>query len=208
MTVAELQDESSFTPLLELRHDEMLPFVQGIFASRGPLIRFYLGLNLLILLVMLGLGVWQWLNEMISFWAILGYSILGLTVGLLPLIPIHEWIHGLAYKVVGAPKVSYGANWSKFYFYAVADHYVVNRKAFRLIALAPFFVINTALILTIFFVNLKLQWFFLGLLLIHTAACSGDFAMLSFYLRHKLDDIYTYDDVKNKISYFYRKRFA
>ena len=208
MTVAELQNEEAYEKILVLRHDDILPFVQNVFSEGSLIIRLYIVLNILLFIGMLIFGAWQLYHQLLSFWAQLGFFLLGLTIGLLPLIPVHEGIHGIAYKLVGAPKVSYGGNLKQFYFYAVADFFVVTASNLRFIALAPFFVINGLIILCFFYVGLKIQWFLLGLLLIHTAACSGDFAMLGFYVRYPGEKIYTYDDVKNKISYFFRKRFA
>ncbi|MBK9716025.1 MAG: hypothetical protein IPO85_00595 [Saprospiraceae bacterium] len=44
-----------------------------------------------------------------------------------------------------------------------------------------------------------------SVLLAHTAMCSGDFGLLSFFDFHKDKEPVTYDDVENKISYFYGK---
>ena len=208
MTIAELRNEEHYIELLALRHDDIIPFVQDVFANRRPIIQLYIALNIALLLGLIIVGIWQAFQEVISGWTILKYAGLGLTLGLLPLIPVHEWIHGLAYKFVGAPKVTYGANLKKFYFYAVADHFVVKSSEFRIIALAPFVIINILVIVATFFVSIEIQWFLLGVLLIHTAACSSDFAMLSYYSRYKEEEIYTFDDVKGKISYFYRKRIT
>jgi RNA polymerase sigma factor (sigma-70 family) len=39
--------------------------------------------------------------------------------------------------------------------------------------------------------------------LAHAAMCSGDFGLLSYFEYHKTKQVATYDDVENKISYFY-----
>jgi hypothetical protein len=33
--------------------------------------------------------------------------------------------------------------------------------------------------------------------------CSGDFGILSYFELHKDKEVVTYDDIENKISYFY-----
>ena len=68
---------------------------------------------------------------------------------MLPLIPIHELIHGLFYKLDGAPAVQYKANFKKFIFYAMADQYVTTFYSFVILAIAPFVIINTLLLIGI-----------------------------------------------------------
>jgi hypothetical protein len=42
-----------------------------------------------------------------------------------------------------------------------------------------------------------------GTLLLHTAFCSGDFALLSYFEKHRARKVVTYDDVPSGVSYFY-----
>ena len=85
--------------------------------------------------------------------------------GLLPLIPLHELIHGLFYKIDGAPAVQYKANFKKFIFYAMADQYVINFSSFVALALAPFVIINSLLLIAIFLTSGSLSFLFAGMLL-------------------------------------------
>lgn len=206
ITIEKLQDETLFTKLIVLKHQEIIPFVRSIFAKRNRVIRFFYAALVSILLVIIALAVWQITKQQITFGKFMLYLSLGLTIGFLPIIPIHEWIHGLAYKIVGAPSISYGGNLKQLYFYAVADLFVVDTKKFVFIALAPFVCISCFAIALALTGGLAYQWFGLGLLFIHTTACAGDFALLSFYDSHRPSNIYTYDDVANKISYFYARK--
>lgn len=121
------------------------------------------------------------------------------------MIPIHEYIHVLAYKSQGAQHTSYDVNWKKFYFMALAHQFVADRTEFSIVALAPFVVITITLSLALFWANGLWHFTILGTLTMHTAACSGDFGILSYFYFHKDHDIVTYDDIENKISYFYGK---
>ncbi|MEO5947545.1 MAG: DUF3267 domain-containing protein, partial [Chitinophagaceae bacterium] len=78
-----------------------------------------------------------------------------------------------------------------------------NRKEFQIVALAPFTVITTILLISLFFAGQLWSLTILGILLTHTAFCSGDFGLLSYFDFHKDKEVVTYDDVENKISYFY-----
>ena len=127
---------------------------------------------------------------------------IGLAIAL-ALLPLHEYIHVLAYKSQGATKTSYDANLKKFYFMALADKFVVNKKEFEVVDLAPFLTITTILTVLFFVTNSNWTLTIVGTLLAHTAMCSGDFGLLSYFEYHKTKQVVTYDDVENKISYFY-----
>ncbi len=206
MTVEELQQDPAYEHWVSLSHDEILPFVQEEFGRQGWLTRFYLLLNLALLLAMILLGIWQVSRGLLGAGTVILNSILGFVLTLTLLVPVHEGIHGLAYKLAGAPRVQYGSDIRKFIFYAMADRFVVGFSQFAIVALAPFLVINFFTILAVFYVSLNYQWFLLGVLLMHTGACAGDFAMLSFFLRHREKGLLTYDDVSRHISHFYRER--
>ena len=125
--------------------------------------------------------------------------------GLLPLIPLHELIHGLFYKLDGAPSVQYKANFRKFIFYAMADQYVVNFSSFALLALAPFVIINSLLLISILLTSGSLSFLFAGMLFVHTSGCAGDFALISYFLENNTKSLVTYDDIEKGKSYFYKK---
>jgi hypothetical protein len=123
----------------------------------------------------------------------------------LALLPLHEYIHVLAYKSQGATNTSYAANLKKFYFMALADKFVANRKEFTIVALAPFVCISLLLLALMFILPSAFQIMAAAALLMHTAMCSGDFGLLSFFDFHRHQDIVTYDDVESGVSFFYGK---
>ena len=88
----------------------------------------------------------------------------------------------------------------------MADRFVINRKEFKTIALTPFFAISTVAVFLALIGGPVLRWISLGVLLMHTFACIGDFAMLSFYKKQGNEEIYSYDDVEAKVSYFFKKK--
>jgi hypothetical protein len=116
---------------------------------------------------------------------------------------LHEYIHALAYRWQGAPEVSYDVQWRKFIFMAVADQFVASRRAFQVVALAPFVVISTLLLGGL----AVTPWpgVVLGALLMHTACCSGDFGLLSYFDAHPEQEVVTYDDRAGKVSYFFAR---
>jgi hypothetical protein len=205
-TIDELFIAERFTQLEVLPYEEMIPFIQREFTYPTPLIRVYIALNVLILMLMLVLGYLQVSSGKIEIGQIFDAASLGLAASLTLLIPIHEAIHGIAYKLAGAPKISFGGNCRKLYFYAVADRFVIGKRDFWWVAIAPFLVITLLSFVALFFVSLPLQWFFLGVLLLHTGACAGDFGMLAFYQRFPAGELYTFDDVTAKKAYFFQQK--
>lgn len=68
---------------------------------------------------------------------------------------------------------------------------------------SPFLVVTTTLTILLFVVNPAWTLTIAGILLTHTAMCSGDFAILSYFEFHKDKQVVTFDDKENGVSYFY-----
>ncbi len=121
----------------------------------------------------------------------LGFGLLAMLVMVIP----HEIIHGIAYKMTGAQKVIYGADWKQMVFHASAPYHPINFKEMLLVALAPFVVITSLLVIGLSTASGSWWWAFYGLLLIHTQGCFGDFAMVNFFARQSRPyDWVTFDD--------------
>ena len=134
------------------------------------------------------------------------FTIAGVIFTLSFLIVIHELLHGLALKVTGAPKVTYGGYLKKFVFYAEADRHVLNREQFKLVALLPLVVVK---ILTLggilFFWTSPAVYFFILLMSAHSLFCAGDIGLLSFFYNDDENEIFTFDVKDEKTSYFYKR---
>jgi hypothetical protein len=124
---------------------------------------------------------------------------------ILALIPLHEWLHAIAYKFTGAKKTSFDMNLKRFYFLAIADRFVANKQEFQFVALCPFVIITLALLIAAFFSGESWIVTLFTTLTIHSMACSGDFALLSYFEFNRKKNIVTYDDKENKVSFFYGK---
>jgi hypothetical protein len=200
LSVENLQDQSKFEKLIEINMQDVVSFVRRYYYQNitWVIVSHYLSTFLVLAFwiwtgIMNKLNVDQWLT---SF----GYSVFAFFV----LLPIHEGIHGLAYRMVGAKDIRYGYSLRKFYAYAIAPNYVVNARQFFWVAILPFGVINSALIvLAILFPAWTM--YFLATLLLHIGGTSGDFSLLNFVWIHRQRELYTYDDAETKTSYFYAK---
>lgn len=64
---------------------------------------------------------------------------------------------------------------------AIADQFVANKSEFTIVAITPFIVITSVLLILIPFVSHYWMLTILGTILAHTSMCSGNFALLSFF---------------------------
>lgn len=196
--------EEGYKLLDELGHKELVPFIQTYLKKKTRFSILYYLSNILAFLLVLYFLLVDYSSVKIDFWDRFIYFANGLALAFL-LIPLHEYIHGLAYKSQGALNTSYDANLRKFYFMAIADRFVANRKEFQVVALAPFMTINLILIALLFPANPMWKLSFSGILLTHITFCSGDFGLLSYFDFHKGKEVVTYDDKGKGISYFFAK---
>jgi len=199
----ELEDHG-YALMDTLGHMDIIPFVKKHIKTKTFYSVVYKLINIIAAFL---LGFWLWKcheYDGVSIGKGLNYLSYGIFIAL-ALIPLHEFIHVLAYKSQGATKTSYDANFKKFYFMAIADQFVANKKEFIIVALAPFSVISSVLLVMLIFSGPLFSITLLSTLLAHTACCSGDFGMLSYFEVHKDKMVVTYDDKSNGISYFYGK---
>ncbi|GAB4243995.1 MAG: hypothetical protein Kow0027_03470 [Saprospiraceae bacterium] len=202
-----LQNDPRYELLLVIRHDDLMPFLEEYLFSRHPVMRLFWTINALILVAAIAAAFKDTGQGLISWGALIRQFILGVLLLLSVGIVLHEGIHGLAYKISGAPRVSFGVNWRWFYFYAIADRFVIGRKKFYFVALAPFVVITLAIIAGLFYADVETKWVLWSVLLFHTGACAGDIAILTFYLKYQhFPDLLTFDDRFEGKSYFYLMR--
>ncbi|WP_428662498.1 DUF3267 domain-containing protein [Runella sp.] len=132
-----------------------------------------------------------------------GLAFLGFFVVLLP---IHEAIHALFFKALGAEKVGFGWSKKSLIVYAYAQKFVMTLRENAWAAAMPFIVITIALA---FLWYLFPQWplFWATALFFHTTACIGDFILIRYYFKNVRYRMYTYDDIEEKNhSYFFREK--
>ncbi|MCF0054801.1 DUF3267 domain-containing protein [Dyadobacter sp. CY356] len=197
-------NRGDFILLDTLGHMDIVPFIRKYIKKRTRASLFYMSINLLFL----ACAGWYLGKNVGNGGFSLDDGVTHLSYGLalaFTLIPLHEYIHVLAYKSQGAQHTSYDSNLKKFYFMAIADKFVANRKEFQIVALAPFVVISLGLLILMFFTGKLWTLTIMGMLVVHTACCSGDFGLLSYFDFRRDKELLTYDDKEKGISYFYTK---
>lgn len=191
--------QEGFVLMDELEHQDLMPFIQRYIKKRTQATILYYVANILMMGLVVGLLIRFSKAGFADAFAHFAY---GVTLAFL-LIPLHEYIHALAYKSQGAKQTSYDVNLRKFYFMAMADQFVANRKEFQIVALAPFTAITLILTILLFIVPGVWMITVAGAMLTHTSMCSGDFGLLSYLDMHRDKEMVTYDDKTAGRSYFY-----
>ena len=159
-----------------------------------------------------GLGVFSlvfgwFIGTSIARWVLVDSGIQFL-VGILvffPLITIHEFIHGIFFKRIGAPRVGYGWSWKGMMAYAYAQNYVMTLREVAFVALMPFTFITLGLVAAwLVWPVYAVTW--ATLLFVHTFGCVGDFVLINFWRKNQHRFVFTYDDVEGeRKTYFFER---
>ena len=200
-TIEELKKEQGYRHLLTVPFENLLPFLfDNMKPNTKTMSFFYFFLLICILTVFLFL-----VQPGYSFAQLFWYGFAGFIASFTVLVPIHEMLHGLAFKTFGAGKLKYGKDLKQMMFYVTVDNFVLNRKQFSVLALTPFTVITLFLLFLEWILPNTYIWFSLSAIFWHSTMCIGDFSMLAYFEKHKNLDVYTYDDAEKKITFFYSR---
>jgi hypothetical protein len=202
--VETLQNDPLFSKVLELEFSEMIPFVLSNIRKRGVMPILYMLINVAFLLFIFVFAFWSMQNAHLSFGRISLQIIAGIFAGSILVIAPHELLHGLAYRILGARKIRFGMDLQQFIFYVTADHFPISKRELTFLALTPFVIINILVIAVTAIWATQFTLFFTALLLSHNIMCIGDFAIINYAFGQK-GELFTYDDVKNKKSYFFKR---
>ena len=195
-------EKEGYELLSSLHHDELIPFLKEAFQHKSDLIKRFNLWNVLLLVVLTGLFIFDYFTMAEFKW---GTRFLYISLGVLLsflLIPLHEFLHSLAYKYVGARQTSYDANWKKLYFMAMADQFVADYKEFKIVALTPLVAISFGLIFLAFLPIGLWRFSVISILITHSLFSSGDIAILNYFKKHRCKGLVTYDDKSERMSYF------
>lgn len=200
-----IKESGKFRQLSALEYDHIVDFVFRNIRLKVFPSYFYFGFNLICLLTLLYFFISPLAGGNSGFFPLFLSLVGGLLSGSVLIIPLHEIVHGLAYKIVGAPRIHFGADLRQMIFYVTAHNFAINRKSFRFVAMAPFVFINLSGGLVYFLTYWTEPVFLLSLLFFHNLMCIGDFAMLSYFSAAGNRELYTFDDLDKRVSYIYEK---
>src|SRR6056297_959881 len=144
-TPEELRESDDYEKLQDLDHNEMVQFLLENLKNRNPVNAFFKHGTMILIALILFVWIGRWNTTL--FFAGLGVGLIfTFTVGLI----LHELLHLLIYKILGAKKVRLKALWDQGAVAAVADKFVVTEKQFYWLAFTPFAVLTTAGIVALF----------------------------------------------------------
>lgn len=183
ISIHSLQDQSRFKLLHKLEHTDLIKFVQQNLLKINVITIAYLFSNILIWLYTgfsLYLDTKSSIIDPMEVFAGLG---LGFFLTFFVAFIIHENIHLLAYRILGAKKTSIRIQIRQLVFLALADKFVLNRNEFYFLAILPFSLITGCLLILLLLLNPYYSYVVMGILILHTGGCSGDFALVSFFMQ-------------------------
>jgi hypothetical protein len=206
-SIEELRNSGQFELIAQLNHSQIKEFVINQLTQNGKIIKVYM----IYQIVMIMVGMFFFTRSIVlAFQGLptpLYYSLAALVFCFSILIVIHELLHGIALKLSGAPRVSFGGYLKKFIFYAEADQFVINRRQFAFIALTPLFAVKlVTLIGIIFLFNQPVFYFLIFVMSAHSLFCAGDIGLLSVFHKSKNTEVYTFDVQAEKTSYYFMRK--
>lgn len=205
-SINQLRNSEEYELIAQLNHKQIKEFVINQLSEGGRMIKTYMIYQVLMIVV----GILFFTRSIvIAFQGSmlpLYYSISAMIFCFSILIIIHELLHGIALKLVGAKRVRYGAYLKKFIFYAEADQFVINRKQFGFVALTPLVAVKLIILFAIVFLfNHPIFYFLIFVMSAHSLFCAGDIGLLSIFYKYEDLEIYTFDVKAEKTSYYYKR---
>ncbi len=205
LSVEDIENNQQFELLMAIELDNIVPFIESNFRRRNSIIHLFVIVNLILLTLSSIQGISYYSEGTISLGFMFLFWFLGAIAGSTLIIPLHEFLHGIVYYLMGAPKVNYGMNLSQFYFYAVADRFVIGYAGMWPLALTPFIVVTSLALWAIPEVGVTWKCFLWGLINMHSLNCLGDFAILSYFFEFRKQNIFSFDKVEESTFYIYKE---
>ncbi|MFN8207681.1 MAG: DUF3267 domain-containing protein [Bacteroidales bacterium] len=198
-----LEEGKGYRLVLEIKHAEILDFItQHLRPVSFPLLFFYIfnGFILLGFTVQIVLSIADGTGSISAY---LGAFLAGTIFFMLVIIPVHELIHLLTFKLMGAKQTRVFAQWEKFLFYAVADKFVMNHREFIWLALPPFVLLNSLLLIALLLIDGPAQFAVWSALIFHSTGCVGDFVLIAYLSEKNRRNYLSFDDLKKGVTLFY-----
>jgi hypothetical protein len=208
INIADLEDTEQYTLLDTLQHSDIKEFVVRELEPHALWARIANMYQIGGLLAFMLAGFRAFMPFFVQKESIfLMYFLFGTAFSFTVLIILHELIHAMAYKVIGAKNISYGIQLQKFLFYVQANKQVLNYNNMKIVALAPAVVVAVITIvgMAVFYQH-PLFYSFAAVFGLHSLFCAGDMGILSYFANRNDKEIVTYDDKENDCSYFYLKK--
>ncbi len=203
--VEKLKSDPGYRQILELDFNDMIPFVLSNIRKKGIPSLVYAAINVAMLVFIALYLIPGFIGPHLTWSVMIKQSLTGIFAGSILVIPFHELLHGLAYRILGARKIRFGMDMKQFIFFVTADRYPVSGKELYFLALTPFMIINICIISAIATLFPQGILFAAFLLLSHNIMCIGDFAIANYVSTHAHGRVFTFDETEQKKSYFFEE---
>ena len=198
-SVEDLSSDSRYALLAELTHAELGEFVlHYFFRRRSWLVWTHHAMSLATLAAIVFVAI----ERHRSFQRCLSDFGLAFVALFVVILPLHELLHAAGYRLVGARDIRWDYSTRMLAVWVIAHRFVAGTRAFLIVALAPFVVLNAALIAAAI-VFPQISVWLLFVLLWHLHGTAGDWALLNFVWLHRARGFWTYDDDVAGKSYFF-----
>lgn len=196
LTPEDLQSPE-YAQLARFRHAELADFVIEYFLRRTSWVtRVHHAMSIVTVAAIVTVAIAQNRGVLRS----LGDFTLGLVTLFAIVLPLHELVHAAAYRVTGARDIRWGGSARMLAVWVLAHRFVAGRAEFLFVALAPFVLLNAAILAAAVAVP-SAAVYLLCVLLWHLHGAAGDWALINFVWLHRERGFWTYDDAQE--SYFY-----
>jgi len=190
---------TEYALVAEMTHASLAEFVVEYFIRRTSWLT---GLHHLMTLVTVAAIVVLALAQDRTLLACLRDFGLALAALFLVILPVHEALHAVAYRLAGARDIRWDYSWRMAAVWVTAHRFVVTTRPFVFVALAPFVVINAALLVAAVMLP-QYAIFLLFVLLWHLHGAIGDWSLLNFIWLQRERGFWTFDDADAGKSYFF-----
>lgn len=205
-SIDELHNPNHFSLVESFKIDEMMAFLMKELGANSTKLKTGNKVMRIVLIGMVGAVLGYFIGKQIGKFKLDPWQFLE-AFGLLifVLLPIHEGIHGLVFKVLGAEKVGFGWTPKTLMVYAYAQKFVMSLKENAIVAVMPFLVITLALLIA-FFALPEYKTLIVSTFVLHTYGCLGDFILINYYFKYRHKQMFTYDDIDEAgMTYFFEK---
>jgi len=200
-TIEELEDSSRFSRELALPYSDIAHFViHRLLTASLPMILLWF---VLLAATILSAVFWPGLIFKLQEPQILKGLLTGAVLIPLLLVPLHEGLHLVPFRLAGARDIRLGADLSQGMIYITAHRFVTGKRLLTIVAMTPFAVVTAGLITSVFLSPVWWQWVLSIALFVHTTMCAGDAAILTYTGSLSGKEIYTWDDADRREAYFY-----
>jgi hypothetical protein len=203
LLVEDLNDPKKFRLFLTIPYKDLIGFVFEYMKKKSVLTFFFWSICTIFLVIAVLIRIK--VAGCFPLTQILFYSLLGLLILPVLCIPLHEFLHVIPFYLSGAKNIRVGMDLSQYLFYVAAHGHVATPLQFRIVALTPFIILSTGMIILVFLLPGLWKWSFSIFLFAHSTMCAGDFALLNLYFLNRDKKIYTWDDLDKKEAYFYEE---